>query len=580
MMPASQSASLRRHHNLSTVEVLESRIAPATFTVTNLNDSGTGSLRAALALADSHPGPDTIVFHLSAPPLHGENMITLTSGGLTSTGNVTIKGPGAGKLIINGGGKYQIFSFGGQSSSAVTITGLSMIDGAGVNGAAIFSSESLTLKNDILSGNAASGDGGAVNAASGKHLSITNSLITGNTSQGFGGGLSLYGFTTISITKSVVTGNAAQEGCGGIYAQVTGAGAGMAITGCLVSDNSAIYGGGMYLRDENSAAASKITVSGTKITGNKSTEVGERGGGGLYIREGNAVITGSTIENNSSVYLGGGIEANGFASLAITGSTISGNQATSTKGDSLQGGGGVFIEGASGSVPQPLKITGCHITDNRSDYSGGGVYALNGVALTITNSTISGNHAVGSGGGICTYGTGLGKVSLSVAGATLSGNTARYGGGIGTFPDDLSKITGPVSIISSKITGNEATNAGLFSDEGGLSINGASSLTIANCTVTGNIGSYAGGIGIYFVQSFHISGGSVTGNTGTVHAGGIGILDSTGSIIGTIISGNAAGAKGGGVYDRGGGTVTLQIAKVTGNTAPLGPDVYGTFTFV
>jgi hypothetical protein len=56
----------------------------ATITVTNTNDSGSGSLRQALAVA--HDG-DRITFTVSGT-------ITLTSGGLQVTKNVTISGPG------------------------------------------------------------------------------------------------------------------------------------------------------------------------------------------------------------------------------------------------------------------------------------------------------------------------------------------------------------------------------------------------------------------------------------------------------------------------------------------------------
>jgi hypothetical protein len=44
------------------LQALEGRIAPATFTVSNSNDSGTGSLRQAIFYANSIPGADTIVF--------------------------------------------------------------------------------------------------------------------------------------------------------------------------------------------------------------------------------------------------------------------------------------------------------------------------------------------------------------------------------------------------------------------------------------------------------------------------------------------------------------------------------------
>ena len=62
-------------------------------TVTNTNDSGAGSLRAAIAAAANG---DTIDF---APALNGQT-ITLTSGALTITQSLTISGPGAGNLTI------------------------------------------------------------------------------------------------------------------------------------------------------------------------------------------------------------------------------------------------------------------------------------------------------------------------------------------------------------------------------------------------------------------------------------------------------------------------------------------------
>lgn len=40
----------------------------ATFTVTNTNDSGAGSLRAALAAANAAAGADTIAFAISGSP--------------------------------------------------------------------------------------------------------------------------------------------------------------------------------------------------------------------------------------------------------------------------------------------------------------------------------------------------------------------------------------------------------------------------------------------------------------------------------------------------------------------------------
>ncbi len=63
-----------------------------TIVVTNTNDSGSGSLRNALSIANDG---DTI----DATGVSGT--ITLTSGELQVTHNVTINGPGAATLAVN-----------------------------------------------------------------------------------------------------------------------------------------------------------------------------------------------------------------------------------------------------------------------------------------------------------------------------------------------------------------------------------------------------------------------------------------------------------------------------------------------
>jgi len=577
----------------SSIEVLESRIAPSIFIVTSLADSGAGTLRAALALADSHPGPDTIIFHLPAPPVHSENIITLTSGSLTSQGDVTIKGPGAGKLIIDGGGNYSGFVILNKTTNTdqpVTISGLSVEHGKSSPygyGGGIYSTESLTLKNVTISGNTAPTAGGVwVNGNSGRggatKLSISNSLITGNSATGNGGGgVNFYGLDSFSMTGSVVTGNTGATTGGGIYGHLKTTGAGMTITKSLVSGNTAGYGGGLWLADNNVMAASKITISATKITGNVSNSIGhEQGGGGLFIGGGNAVVTGSTIENNTSVYYGGGLQALAFTSLTISGSTISGNRTTTAQPSTpYQGGGGIFVDGSGSAPALNVTIKGSHITDNQTAYSGGGVYAIKGIALTISSSTISGNEAISDdGGGICAYGHGANAVNLSVTGSTLSGNIAKWGGAIYAGDGNLIGTGGAFSITASKITGNSCINGG-----GGLYVNGSSSATVKNTTVAGNnAGLYGGGMNIAFVTGFHVSGGSFVGNSAGTNGGGIYVGQvAPGSILGVTISGNTAVAAGGGVYDAN-SSVTLQVAKVTGNSAPTGPDISGagTFTYV
>jgi hypothetical protein len=90
----------------------------ATITVTNTNDSGPGSLRQALANANNG---DTINFAVTGT-------ISLFSGELVIGKNVTIAGPGANRLSIDGGHEF----WSPQSTShvvsgkTVTISGLTI----------------------------------------------------------------------------------------------------------------------------------------------------------------------------------------------------------------------------------------------------------------------------------------------------------------------------------------------------------------------------------------------------------------------------------------------------------------------
>src|SRR5579871_6990759 len=80
---------------------LETRALLTTLTVTNDNDSGTGSLRGQLAAA--HAG-DTINF---APSAYGT--INLTSGPLQVATSVNVKGPGAKLVTVSGSGQSTVF---------------------------------------------------------------------------------------------------------------------------------------------------------------------------------------------------------------------------------------------------------------------------------------------------------------------------------------------------------------------------------------------------------------------------------------------------------------------------------------
>src|SRR5262245_32276572 len=81
------------------VEILEDRTLPSTFTVLNLNDSGAGSLRDAIAQANANPDVENSI--LFSPTIQGRTIV-LSSGPLSISKNITIDGSALLGLAISG----------------------------------------------------------------------------------------------------------------------------------------------------------------------------------------------------------------------------------------------------------------------------------------------------------------------------------------------------------------------------------------------------------------------------------------------------------------------------------------------
>jgi hypothetical protein len=212
-----------------TCEQLEDRTTPATFTVTNLDDAGAGSLRQTILDIGASSGyTNTIAFR---PGLSG--IITLAAP-LPDISRVdTIRGPGAKNLAISGDHKFPIFN--GAPSA---ISGLTLMNGKTTgSGGAIATYGDMTLAEMVIINNEADFGGGIAN--NGARLTIVNSTITGNRANRDGGGVYLgtgrsysqgadgevYGGYSVpgilSIVNSTITGNRA-DGNGGGVAGYTG----------------------------------------------------------------------------------------------------------------------------------------------------------------------------------------------------------------------------------------------------------------------------------------------------------------------------------------------------------------------
>ncbi len=421
----------------------------ATITVTNTNDSGPGSLRQALTVA--HDG-DRITFAVSG-------MVTLTSGGLQVTKNVTISGPGANQLAVNG--NQALFAFGVFPQRTVSISGLSIR-----NAQVGFDNNqgTVSVSNCVLSGNSAAGlYNDASQGSIGASMTVANSIISNNSGSGAANNQG-----TLTVNNCVLGGNST-----GIFNFGP-----LTVSNCVVSGNSQGIANNGYLTVVNSNVSDNAhsgisftvtqfvvltaTIRSTTVSGN--LEGGIVASVDVFVGSGlQLTITDCTVSGNSRF---GGIHCEGAPNLAVINSTISGNSANAgfPAGDS---GGGIHADNG-------LSVENSTISGNSAAIIGGGIYAH---ITEIVNSTISGNSAGTSGGGIYEANS-----SLHVTNSTITGNSAPSGGGIyntqGIAADRL-EISN--TILNAGALGENIFNNGgtvtsdgynLSSDDGGGYLNG------------------------------------------------------------------------------------------------------------
>lgn len=469
----------------SALEALEGRTLLSTYTVTNANDSGSGSLRQAILDANAHGGADTIAFAIGsgaktinlakALPSLGD-ALTLdasTQPGYAGKPLVTLNGAGAGAadgLKITGSG--------------VHVRGL-VINRFGGSGILVLGKGSNRIANCYI-GTDGTGSAAAPNAAHGVILQSPNNLVGGsraadrNVISGNGStGVFLY---TAAASGNLVAGNfigtdasgAAKIGNTKNGVQIDAA-AGNVVGGLKAGERNVISGNG---RDGviivNAGSRLNVVIGnyvGTDATGTKAL------GNGWY---GIEISRPDNVIGGASAGAGNVVSANAYGGIVMYQATSSGNRVqgnfvgtdhTGTRDLGNAGRGIEFTNGAHDNRVGGAKYSERNVVSG-NDNGGIGIYSGskhnlvygNYVGTNATGTAALGNAKAGvlvtdNAATNLIGGPGVGNViSGNNQGVVLSSGTAPtlvQGNKIGTDASGLKKIANATDGVYVGSSGNQ-----------------------------------------------------------------------------------------------------------------------------
>ncbi|MCK5793865.1 MAG: CSLREA domain-containing protein, partial [Anaerolineales bacterium] len=316
--------------------------------------AGDCSLREAVDNANACSGAQTIYLPAGGYVLtiDGDDEDDNETGDLDITDDLTIVGAGAPSINGNIERAFHI-----HSGVTATLEGILLEDGDAIYGGGLINEGLLTLYNFTCNYNKVSippggmGDamGGCIFNAGESHIYIYGGHFLSNTAE-FGGAIYNNGTGTVDITDSLLIGNFASNHGGAVWNDLNGR---MHITDSTLEQNQAGANGGAVW------SHGSVPVEGSVIKNNQA--IGN--GGGVYIWEGFGTLENCWLTSNSAYEGGGAYNDDGMLHFYQSGLTAN----TATGGM----GGGIYNNGPSPS---------------------------NG--LLMSNTTVSGNTAVGGGGGI------------------------------------------------------------------------------------------------------------------------------------------------------------------------------------
>lgn len=566
-----------------------------TLTVSNTGDSGTGSLRAAIATADAAAGAATdITFSVSGT-------ITLSSALPAITADVTIDGTSAPGYTSGSPPVVEIDCDGSAGLDfAAGATGAQLlgaaVDGASGNGVTL-SADSITLNDDYIgldTSGAADGNGGAgVLAAAGtasEKIGLNSSgdsgvianVISGNK----GPGLELSGSAMDTVVANRIGTNAAGTAAipnGGAGIWITHGSAGSEIGGTEFTDAKT--------GQVNNPTGSKGTVTPVFVIPPLGNLISGNSGDGVRIDTGSADNTlngnfiGTTADGDAAVpNQGNGVYINGANGNALVGCKLVNNPF-------------VYYNVVSGNKLNGLLVTSAHGTKVQGNFFGAGADNTSDVGNGLNGIKVNGSSTGTVVGGVIP----LGNVSafnrlngIDVAGKTSYFITFNTFGGLLAFKgaapnrDDGLRVTatgGHIVARTNVFSGNTRAGIEVAGHAHGVTIDP----NIVGLTTNGMTAMPNGGDGVLLHGWAHhdtIGGSRVSvipqntfsGNHGfglaiTGHAHGNSVFK---TFVGTNVFGTTALANGkGGVFLGGhahgnsiGDTHRAPVNLISGNAGP------------
>ena len=595
------------------LEALEDRRLLATFNVTTNADSGAGSLREAIVLANANSDFDEITF---ASSLNG-GTIRVNSELPHVLHDTWINGPGADKLTLTStlGGDFGALRLNNSGPARLDVTGLTIegfgnsnsIESGGINAAnagGVLFVDGVAFRGNV------SNDGAGIRVAFGASATILNSEFSGNRTTFIGSAISVEdaSATLENVTISGNTGgpvirNLATDGetsslfissstiafNSGTATETNQLGTGTATTEIVNS---------ILAKNSGDNFANLGSVTQTSLGSNISDDF-----------SGNLFSSGDLINSDARL---GSLADNGGAtrthallegSPAIDAGNENFNPFVDQRGeDRDQDGDGdgvaqidvgayelqtIVVSTALDVVDGSDSVTSLReaITQANADPDEDLIIfdpALNGQPITLTIvggaenqnargdldfetgvATLRGNgpgNTIISGGGD----TGIGENVISlIAGAevTIEGVTIRDGRGTnGGGVAALLNSSGSLDLIDVVLTGNEATASG-----GGLVVSNTGNVTVRDSTISGNTAGLGGGISSQ--GKLTIERTTIDDNTASV-GGAIQIQDPASelTILASTLSNNTATLHGGALANIN-ATATIRTSTISGNDA-------------